>query len=205
VRTQQCGAARLTARQWCLAATMKVRDKQARPPASSGPRSPSPNRARGSEPKKESQLAWRVLQVLCLRMGKGELTVRTTPRSEAEIKAASPRKVIKPGLHPARITEASERPDKNGDDMIELVVDVGGRLLKDWLSDKWAAGKLRSCCDAVGAFAAYEAGEISPEDLIGDVQVKIIVEKRRGFPDQNRIEDYRAAAASSVVRLRSAE
>jgi hypothetical protein len=37
-----------------------------------------------------------------------------------------------------------------------------------------------------------------------DVEVKIIVEKRRGFPDQNRIEEYRPVAASPVVNLRSA-
>src|SRR5262249_42373268 len=41
------------------------------------------------------------------------------------------------------------------------------------------------------------------EDFAGaDVEVKLGIEKRRGFPDRNIIEDYRAAAAS-VVNLRS--
>jgi hypothetical protein len=134
--------------------------------------------------------------------------METTPRSIAELKATSSPTALKTGWNPARITEASERTDKNDDDMIELVVDVGGRSLKDWLSDKWSAAKLRSCCEAVGngALAKYENGEILPEDLIGDVQVKIIAEKRRGFSyPLYRIQEYRAVAASPVVKLRSVE
>ena len=127
------------------------------------------------------------------------------PRSKADLKAAASRPALKTGWNPAEITEAAERSDKNGDDMIELVVSVGGRALKDWLSDKWAAAKLRSCCEAIGALDAYEAGEISQDDFPGrNVQVKISIEKRRGFPDQYRIQDYRPAAASLVVNLRPA-
>ena len=129
--------------------------------------------------------------------------MRINPRSVDELKAAASRAALKTGWHPAEITEAAERTDKNGDDMIELVVSIGGRSLKDWLSGKWSAAKLRSCCEAVGA--AYEAGEISQDYFPGrDVQVKISIEKRRGFPDQYRIQDYRAASASAVVPLRTA-
>jgi hypothetical protein len=129
--------------------------------------------------------------------------VNFTPQSKAELKASASPVALKVGWNPARIIEAAERSDKNGDDMIELVVSGGGRSLKDWLSGKWSAAKLRSCCEAVGA--AYEAGEISQDDFPGcDVQVKISIEKRRGFPDQYRIQDYRAASASSVVNLRRA-
>jgi hypothetical protein len=131
--------------------------------------------------------------------------VKTTPRSVDELKATASRGALKAGWHPAEITEAAERSDKNGDDMIELVVNVGGRSLKDWLSDTWAAAKLRAAVVAVGALDAYEAGAISQDDFSGRaVQVKIRIEKRRGFPDQCRIEDYRAVAASSVVNLRAA-
>jgi hypothetical protein len=130
--------------------------------------------------------------------------VKTTPRSIDELKRSAAPVALKAGWHPAEITEAGERPDKNGDDMIELVVNVGGRALKDWLSDKWAAAKLRGCCEAVGALDAYETGEISQDDFPGhSVQVKISIEKRRGFRDQYRIEGYRAAAVSSIASLRS--
>lgn len=136
--------------------------------------------------------------------------MRTTPRSEDEAKRASSRTLLKPGWHDARITEALEKLSKAGNDTIELTVvirDAAGleRTLRDWLSDRdRAAAKLRSCCNAVDALDRYKAGEISQEDFPGhDVQVKISVEKRRGYPDQNRIDDYRAAS-SPVVNLRAA-
>lgn len=132
--------------------------------------------------------------------------MKTTPRSEDEAKRASSRTLLKAGWYPARITEAVEKPSRRGNDMIELTVVADERELRDWLTDSdMGAAKLRSCCNAVGALDAYEAGEISQADFPGhDVQVKIIVEKRRGFPDQNRIEDYRPASSASVVTLRSA-
>jgi hypothetical protein len=62
-----------------------------------------------------------------------------------------------------------------------------------------------SCCKTVDALDRYEAGEISQDDFPGhDVEVKISVEKRPGFSDHNRIDEYRVASASSVVNLRSA-
>jgi hypothetical protein len=67
------------------------------------------------------------------------------------------------------------------------------------------AAKLRHACEAVGALDRYESGEITQDDFPGhDVQVKIIIEKRRGFPDQNRIVDYRPATAGRVLNLRTA-
>ena len=35
------------------------------------------------------------------------------------------------------------------------------------------------------------------------MQVKISVEKRRGYPDSNKIDDYAAAVAGRVVNLRA--
>lgn len=83
------------------------------------------------------------------------------------------------------------------DEMIELLVAVRGkdgseREFRDWLvgTDRGAL-KVRHAADAVGAIAKYEAGEIGQEDFVGHtVRVKIIVEKKRGYPDQNRIDDY---------------
>lgn len=96
--------------------------------------------------------------------------------------------------------------------MIELVVCLrdaqgGERLLRDWLSDSdRRAAKLRSCCVAVDALEFYELGEIGQDDFPGhDVQVKISVQNRRGFPHTNQLDEYRSAPAdSSVVSLRTA-
>jgi hypothetical protein len=137
--------------------------------------------------------------------------MRTTPRSDSEARLASSRTLVKAGWHPARITEAVEKPSRRGNEMIELTVvvrDAGGneRELRDWLTDSdMGAEKLRNCCKAVGVIDRYEVGEISQEDFPGhDVEVKLGIEKKRGFPDRNVIEDYRAADSSVVHHLRPA-
>jgi hypothetical protein len=134
--------------------------------------------------------------------------MRITSRSEAEAAKASSRKLLKAGMHDGRITEAIEKPSKAGNDMIELVVvvpdaDGNERTLRDWLTDSTlGALKLRHAAEAVGALARYDAGEIDQSDFPGhDVRVKIGIEKRRGYPDTNRIEDYAPAAAARVVNL----
>jgi hypothetical protein len=135
--------------------------------------------------------------------------MKTTVRSESEAVRVSSRTLLRAGWHAARIAEAIEKPSKRGNDMIEITVLVpdpegNDRTLRDWLTDTaLGAAKLRHACEAVGALARYESGEIGQGDFPGhDVQVKISIEKRRGFPDQNRIDDYRAAD-SRVVNLRA--
>ncbi|MGH7065755.1 MAG: hypothetical protein ACREET_16905 [Stellaceae bacterium] len=134
-----------------------------------------------------------------------------TPRSETAAKQASSRKLLSAGLHPARISEAVEKPSKAGNDMIELTVlvpDAEGneRTLRDWLTDSpLAALKVRHAAEAVGALSKYEAGNIGQEDFAGlDVVVKIGIRKRRGFPDANEILDYSAPGSAGVVTLRAA-
>jgi hypothetical protein len=129
--------------------------------------------------------------------------MKTTVRTETEAaRASAPRKLLKPGWHSGRITEAIEKVAQSGNDCIELTVMFGDRTLRDWLVDAdRAAAKLRHCCQACGdeVFERYTAGEITQDDLPGhDVEVKIVV--RRGY---NQIEDYRAPAASRVVSLRA--
>jgi hypothetical protein len=143
-----------------------------------------------------------------------EMRLSKTYESDDEARKASSRGVLKAGRYSAQIREAVEKPDRHGNDMIEFLVAVfdpqgAERLVKDWLTthDK-AAAKVRSCASACNLLDRYEANELSQDDFPGhDVQVKITVEKRRGFPDQNRIELYypAASASSSVVTpLRSA-
>jgi hypothetical protein len=133
-----------------------------------------------------------------------EVKLPKTYRSDEEAKSAAT--LLEEGWHPARITEALEKLTQNKKPMIALWVLVGGRTLPDWLmpNDRGAA-KLRACCAACNALDAYNAQEISQDLFPGhDVEVEITIEKRKGFPPQNRIESYRSIAASSVVNLRSA-
>jgi hypothetical protein len=135
--------------------------------------------------------------------------VEVTNRSESEAQRVSKRALLKRGQwYPARIDDAGDGVSPKGNAYISLGVVVDGgdgyeRTLRDFVNNTpLGAVKLRHACEAVGALAQYEAGEVSPEMFAGhEVSVKIGVEKRRGFQDRNIIEDYRAAA--SVVNLRA--
>lgn len=123
--------------------------------------------------------------------------MKVAVHSETDARKVSQRKLLPAGHYPARVIEAVEKASKAGNDMIELLVavrDAAGseREFRDWLlGNERGALKLRHAAEAVGALAKYEAGEIGQDDFPGhNVRVKIIVEKRRGYPDQNRIEDY---------------
>jgi len=136
--------------------------------------------------------------------------LKITPRTEGDAHKAARRTLLKPGLYDARIREAGGRPSKAGNDMVELVIEVpdadgNAREFRDYLTNSdFCAVRLRHACEAVGALARYDAGEIAAADFPGQaVRVRIGVEKRRGWPDRNVIEDY-ASADRSVVRLREA-
>jgi hypothetical protein len=55
--------------------------------------------------------------------------MRVTNRSEDEARRVSSRALFKLGWYPARIKEASEKVAKSGNDMIELTLGVGYRLI----------------------------------------------------------------------------
>lgn len=132
--------------------------------------------------------------------------MRLTKTYRSDDEAAQAAKLLEPGWHLARIIEAVEKLSQNNKPMIELSLDVGGRTLRDWLTaSERAAAKVRSCCLACNCVNSYDREEISQDLFPGhDVEVKIIVHKQRNFPDSNRVELYRSAAASAVVTLRSA-
>lgn len=138
--------------------------------------------------------------------------MRTTPRSDADAQKASRRTLLRSGSYDAMFREAVEKESKRGNEMIAVVVTVydgdgGEREFRDFLTNTaLGAAKLRHACEAVGALAKYEAGEVQQDDFPGHtVRVKVGIEKKRGYPDRNVIEDYApASAASGVVQLRSA-
>jgi hypothetical protein len=133
--------------------------------------------------------------------------MKTTPRSEAEAQKISRRTPIPVGWHEAQIHEASETRSKYDNEMIELsifVFDTEGneRILKDWLTNsKLGAVRLRHACEAIGALAQYDAGEIVPTIFPGcTCRVYVGIEKKRGYHDRNVIQDY-AASTAKVVNL----
>jgi hypothetical protein len=141
-------------------------------------------------------------------------TVKVKPpivtESEAQ-KAARNSGTWKPGWYGSRIDAALEKLSNAGNETFELIHFVRNaagdeRTIRDWLTaTNFGLRKLRHAIEACGCLEKYSAGEeITQEDFAGaDVEVKLGIEKKRGFRDRNIIEDYRAAA-SSVVRLRSA-
>jgi hypothetical protein len=135
------------------------------------------------------------------------MALRLTKTYRTDDEAAAASNLLKEDWYPARIIEAVQKlSQKTNRPMIELTVDVGGRLLRDWLTDgDRAAAKVRSCCLACNCADSYDRQEISQDLFPGhDVEVKIIIHKQRNFADQNRIELYRAASASAVVNFRTA-
>jgi hypothetical protein len=134
--------------------------------------------------------------------------MKTSGRSESELRKSA--LLLPVGNYDGECREAAEGLSKNNNDRIEVVwvvrdADCNEREYHDYLTDVGrGALKLRRACAAVGALGKYEAGEISPADFVGHVcLLKIGIEKRRGWPDRNVIEDY-AAADASIVRLRAA-
>jgi len=109
-------------------------------------------------------------------------------------RASKPKQKIRTGWQrePARIKEAHERTDKNGEDMIELLLGLrlpdGGEFeRRDWLSNKWGAEKLRNCCIACDLLDYYEQQDIPASLFPGkDVMVKLV---RSG--KYLNVEDYR--------------
>ena len=138
---------------------------------------------------------------------------KTYQSDEAALLASASRVALKTGWYDNEITEAAEKLSANGNPMIEIVNVVedgagGQRTIRDFFTDSdMAAARMRSCCIAVGALAAYEAGTISPEMFITGkkLQVRLGIQKdTRAYPrDRNVILEYRAAA-SEVVKLHSA-
>ena len=131
------------------------------------------------------------------------------PLSDSEAaKARNPKRWR--GWCAAEFLEAVSKDSSRGNSMIEALLAVSHdgetREFRDWFtgSDRFAA-KLRHACAAVGALDRYEAGKIEPEIFPGHAcEVRLDIEKRRGYPDRSVIVDYRAASAEAVTSLRRA-
>jgi hypothetical protein len=118
------------------------------------------------------------------------------PKTKKQIEDA---KLWPKGEYGFEIVEAKEAKSKAGNDMFELRVRVSNgngasRVLTDYLMPA-RAGKLYSCCAAIGLLDKYRSGVLADDDFIGGQgKVLLAVEKgKNGYPPRNVIEDYIAA------------
>jgi hypothetical protein len=85
--------------------------------------------------------------------------------------------------------------------------DGSQRELRDWLVDAEAtAEKVYSAIQAVECLDRLERGEaITASDFAGKtVQILVGIQKRRGQPDRNEVQLYRAVPSAVVTPIRSA-
>jgi hypothetical protein len=137
--------------------------------------------------------------------------MKPSGRSKGELQKAAQPSLVRSGWYDGEFGEVIERLSQRQKEIFDARVVIyladGTKLeVRDFLVDAGRGGlKFFNACVAVGIQAKYEAQqEISAADFIGKtVRVKVGVEKKRGFPDRNIIEDY-AAPAAEIVKLRSA-
>ena len=134
-----------------------------------------------------------------------------TPRSAEEARRVSFRGPIPPGLYTSTIIAATDTFSRRNTPMIAVqhLVQLpdGERELRDWLVDAEAtAEKTRSAIEAIDALDRVEHGEaINASDFAGrTVQILVGLEKRRGQPDRNFVQLYRAVPSAVVTPIRSA-
>jgi hypothetical protein len=103
------------------------------------------------------------------------------------------------GTYGFEIIEAKEAKSKAGNEMFELRVRLSNgnglrRVLTDYLMPQ-RAGKLYSCCAAIGLLDKYRSGVLAADDFIGGRgKALLAVEKgKNGYGPRNVIEDYDAA------------
>src|SRR5271156_2428791 len=129
-----------------------------------------------------------------------------SPRSEADAKKASVRKLLSAGPHPGRIIQAEDTESKAGTPMIACrvaVTDKDGRAyeIPDWLvGNDRGAHHVRRCAEACNVLDRYNEGELNADDILGkDVIAIVAIERKRGWQPRAVISDYKPVGASASV------
>jgi hypothetical protein len=125
--------------------------------------------------------------------------MKFTPKTEEEIQREG---LLPIGEYPFEVIEAKDKVSKNGNQMIEVKVEVfnldedTSRFIFDYLMEKMAF-KLRHFCAATGLIEAYEDGSLSAEMCQGKTGTcKVGVKHSEEFPSRNEIRDYIVKAVS---------
>jgi hypothetical protein len=134
------------------------------------------------------------------------LKIKNPLSSRREAEEASKPSLITDGIYDAVIGDAVEGTSQKNRPQIILTCIVThansrDRELPIYLNDsRMGALMLRSTCEAVGALAAYEAGEIDASLFPGrQVRVQIGTERKRGWPARNVILAVMPAEESAGV------
>lgn len=133
--------------------------------------------------------------------------MKFTPKTESEIVREG---LLPIGEYPFEVIEAKDKVSKNGNQMIELKVEVfileenASRFVFDYLMEKMAF-KLRHFCAATGLIEAYEDGSLSADMCQGKTGTcKIGIKHSEEFPSRNEIRDYIFKAVSASEQPKKA-
>ena len=133
----------------------------------------------------------------------------TSGKSESELVKAAVRRKLPTGWKDGDIEEVSEDISSKENPMFKCLCSFVDEAQEKWsltvyLVDKGkGAWLLRRACTARGIASKYDSGSVDASDLVGPLRLKLGIDKRRGWPERLKVEDF-AAADSSVVNLRAA-
>lgn len=132
------------------------------------------------------------------------------PQSEEDIAESN---LISPGDYPFEVTKATDKTSKNGNDMVELQINVTDnedrtRGVFDYLvSIESMAYKIRHFAEAVGMLGNYEQGEMKADDMVGCAgKCRIAIQPAKdGYAAKNVVKDYlkRESAVVSAKNIDS--
>jgi hypothetical protein len=135
--------------------------------------------------------------------------MQTPKMSEAEARAASKTKRLRPGRHRGTVLEATEGISPKGNETLRAVIGIIAdgsehRLIDVMSNTPLGALHLRHFCCACDAEREFGEGSIEPSLFIGrEVVATVITEHKRGFT-RSVISDYAPVADAVVTPPRSA-
>lgn len=120
--------------------------------------------------------------------------MRITPKTEEEIANSL---LLPEAIYDFEVQTAIEKPSKNGNDMIEVRLNIyqeGEKVacITDYLLEAMAF-KLRHFCDTTGTLADYNEGNLQSDRMVGlSGKVLLIIKKDAAgqYPDKNSVKDY---------------
>lgn len=120
--------------------------------------------------------------------------MKFAPKTEDQINNEG---LLRAGIYPFEIIEASDQQSKSGNDMIKLAIKVwdsegSEHYVYDYLLESMAY-KLRHAAEACSLLDKYESGELLASDFVnktGSLKIAIKKDKMGQYPDSNQVNDY---------------
>ena len=131
------------------------------------------------------------------------------PKTKEEIESMG---LLKAGRYPFQVADAKDKTSKNGNEMIELNIELYGNEGKsyrifDYLLEA-LPGKLFSFCVATGMEHHYHAGSLTSTDCIGksghvEIEIQKGKENPQGgtYPDRNSVKKYVTKPVGAVPEI----